>query len=313
MAHEYFHLWNIKRIRPTALGPFDYDNENYTHALWVAEGWTSMYDNHILRRAGLSDAATYLGEVAADFNYTVNTPGTRIQSLAEASYDAWIKYYRPNENSVNTQASYYVKGAAIATLLNLSILHFTNGQKSLDDVMGLLYERYYKQLQRGYTDAELQAAVEAVAGRSMEDFFSRYVWGTETPDFDTYLAYVGCRLTDANAGRNLAFIGAGFSKSGEKWVVSSLLRDSPAWNTDLSTGDELLAINGQPVGQEPGRLLEGLPAGQPLRLQLRQNGQLRELSLTPVLTPQKAYRIEQLAAASPRQVRLYKKWLWLED
>ena len=254
----------------------------------------------------------YLSEVAADFNYTVNTPGARVQSLTEASYDAWIKYYRPNENSVNTQASYYVKGAAIATLLNLSILHATNGQKSLDEVMRLLYDWYYLKARRGYTDAELQQAVEAVAGHSMADFFQAYVWGTQTPDFDRFLAYVGCRLIDANAGRNLPFTGVNLGRSGEKWVVSGLLRDSPAWDSGLSSGDEIVSVDGVPLTQLS-QWTAAQQVGRPLALQVRQNGQLRPLTLLPVLTPQKAYRIERLPTPSPQQQQLYTKWLWITD
>jgi predicted metalloprotease with PDZ domain len=111
VAHEHFHLWNVKRLRPIALGPFDYDTENYTTNLWIAEGFTAYYQNMILRYAGLSTPKGYLGDMAGDINTVENQPGTKVQPLSESSFDAWIKSYRPNENSYNTGISYYDKGA----------------------------------------------------------------------------------------------------------------------------------------------------------------------------------------------------------
>jgi len=123
VAHEHFHLWNVKRLRPIALGPFDYDNENYTTDLWIAEGFTTYYQNMIIRRTNLYPPDNYLGALAGDINYCANQPGNKVQSLADASYDAWIKYYRPNENSVNTNISYYNKGAIMALMFDLQIIN----------------------------------------------------------------------------------------------------------------------------------------------------------------------------------------------
>ena len=163
LAHEYFHLWNVKRIRPIALGPFDYENENYTHNLWFSEGITSYYADVINLRTKMVSPDAYLSDLAKDIAGVENTPGTQIESAASASWDAWIKYYRPNENSRNSTVSYYDKGALLGGILNMWIIQNTNGAKCLDDVFQLLYKNYFLKQGRGFTDAELENAFSTVA------------------------------------------------------------------------------------------------------------------------------------------------------
>ena len=145
VSHEFFHLWNVKRIRPDALGPFDYTQENYTKMLWVAEGITDYYADVALRRAGLISEGEYLSATARAIQTLQNTPGRLVQSAEESSFDSWIKYYRQDENSVNSQVSYYEKGALLGLLLDLEIRKRSGGAKSLDDVMRYLYTEYFKQ------------------------------------------------------------------------------------------------------------------------------------------------------------------------
>jgi len=183
LAHEYFHLWNVKRIRPIALGPFDYENENYTHNLWFSEGITSYYADVINLRTKMVAPDAYLSDLAKDIAGVENTPGTQIESAASASWDAWIKYYRPNENSRNSTVSYYDKGALLGGILNMWIIQKTNGAKCLDDVFQLLYKNYYLKQGRGFTDAELENAFSTVAGTSAAGFFKDYIYGVKTPDY----------------------------------------------------------------------------------------------------------------------------------
>ena len=142
MAHEFFHLWNVKRIRPDALGPFDYTKENYTKLLWVAEGITDYYADIALRRAGLISDKDFLAGRAKAIQDLQETPGRLVQSAEESSFDTWIKYYRQDENSVNSQVSYYDKGAILGLLLDLEIRKRSAGAKSLDDVMRYLYTSF---------------------------------------------------------------------------------------------------------------------------------------------------------------------------
>ena len=163
VAHEYFHVWNVKRIRPDALGPFDYENENYTRLLWVAEGGTAYYEGVLVQRAGLMTAEDFLAGKATQIQALQNRPGRFETSLEESSFDAWIKFYRPDENAVNNQISYYDKGEVVNFLLDLEIRKASNGAKSLDDVMRFLYTDFYKK-NKNYTPADFQKATEAAAG-----------------------------------------------------------------------------------------------------------------------------------------------------
>ncbi|GAB3815859.1 PDZ domain-containing protein [Pontibacter rugosus] len=215
VAHEYFHLWNVKRLRPEALGPFNYNQENYTTLLWVSEGITSYYDDLIVRRAGFTTPDRYLAVVAGSINSVENTPGNKIQSVAEASFDAWIKYYRRTENSNNAEVSYYTKGGVLGHLLNMEVMEATKGEKSLDDVMKLMYQRYYKNLKRGFKETEFKEAIEKVSGRNMDKFFQDYVHGTKTPAYNEYFDAAGLQLVNTNEGSNAINWGLQLSCQGE--------------------------------------------------------------------------------------------------
>ncbi len=309
VAHEYFHLWNVKRIRPKALGPFDYENENYTHLLWVSEGFTAYYDDYLVRRAGITTPDAFLGIVASNFSYIENTPGSRHQSAAEASFDAWIKYYRPTENSNNSSISYYNKGGVVATILDLEIMQSTKGEKSLDDVMKYLYQEYYKKQQRGFTDDEMQKAVELVAGKSMEDFFKKYVWGTEAVDYGKFLAYAGLQLSDRYANRPDAFLGANVSNQGGKLNVTSVHRDGPAYKSGIYVNDEIIAIDQYRVSGDLNSALATKKAGDKVKVTIARNGTIDVIETTLVRNPMVSYQISRVASPTPEQTKVYKKWL----
>ena len=309
VSHEYFHLWNVKRIRPKALGPFDYENENYTHMLWVAEGLTAYYDDFILRRANLISTDKYLGIIASNIGATENTPGAKIQPLAEASFDAWIKFYRPTENSNNSTVSYYTKGAVTGMLLDLEIMNATDGQKCLDDVLRCLYAEYYKKQQRGFTDAEFQQAVEKMAGKSMGSFFTSYVSGTETPDYKKYLGYAGLTITDLNADRHDPFLGLGSRNDNGRLTVTSVQRNSPAQNAGIYINDEIIAVDNQRAGQDLSGLLAGKKPGDKVKVLISRTGILETIEVTLARNPSVNYVIEPDAKATPAQTALRKKWL----
>ncbi len=171
VAHEYFHLWNVKRLRPFALTNYDYTQEQHTNLLWIFEGFTSYYDELLLTRAGFVDDNYYLNTLSGNISSAENKKGRHIQPVTEASFDAWIKAYRPNENSGNTTVSYYGQGSVYAAMIDLMIIEATDSKKNLDDVMRYLYQEYYKNKKRGYKDEEFQAAVEQIAGKSFDSFF----------------------------------------------------------------------------------------------------------------------------------------------
>ncbi|WP_233254009.1 M61 family metallopeptidase [Hymenobacter sedentarius] len=307
-AHEYFHLWNVKRIRPVALGPFDYDKENYTHMLWVSEGMTEYYSKLLNERAGLLSRDEYLGKLANAITEVENTPGNRVQSAAESSFDAWIKYYRPNENAVNTQISYYSKGDLIGTWLDLNIAEATKGGKHLDDVFRLLYDTYYKKAGRGFTDKEFQDAVATVAGRRYDEFFQNSVYGTKPIDFATALGYAGLTLSSAPLSTS-GTIGAAFSNRSGKLLVTSVLRDRAAWNTGLNVNDEILLINGAAPTEETAKSLLGGPVGSELKLQVRRDGLNRDITLKMQPNPDLKYQVQPAASPTAAQQLVLERWL----
>ena len=307
VAHEYFHLWNVKRIRPVALGPFNYDQENYTHMLWVSEGMTEYYSKQILARAGVLTRDEYLGRLGNTITEVENTPGNRIQSAAESSFDAWIKSYRPNENSNNTQISYYPKGDLIGTWLDLNIVQATNGKKHLDDVMRLLYDLYYLKAKRGFTDQEYQDAVATVAGRRFDSFFQNSVYSTQPIDFATALGYAGLSITTTPATQGT--LGASFSNRSGKLLVAAVARDGAAWTTGLSATDEIVLINGAAPSEETVKALAGGPVGSEVTLQVRRDGQLRDIKLKMLADPDRKFTIQPMASPTPAQQAVLAKWL----
>jgi len=194
LTHEYFHHYNVKRIRPLELGPFDYDKENRTNLLWLSEGLSVYYEYMVVKRAGLTDEQTLLHDFENNINTYENDPGRFYQSLAQASYQTWSDGPFGNQGKDGDKAiSYYEKGPVVGLLLDFAIRHATGNKKSLDDVMRFLYWHYYKGLQRGLTDAELQEACESIAGTSLTSLFD-YVYTTRELDYATYLAYAGLKL-----------------------------------------------------------------------------------------------------------------------
>ncbi|HEX5871171.1 MAG TPA: PDZ domain-containing protein, partial [Longimicrobium sp.] len=192
-AHELFHAWNGKRIRPAALGPFDYTRENYTRDLWVVEGITTYYTDLLLRRAGIIPEGRYLEKLAESISKFQTLPGRAVQPLADASFDTWIKFYRPDSNTPNATISYYQKGALVAMLLDLTIRGGTGNERSLDDVLRVLWERYGAR-DEGFPEGAVEAVAEEVAGFSLRDFFDRTLRSTGELDYDAALAAVGLRL-----------------------------------------------------------------------------------------------------------------------
>lgn len=193
-AHEHFHAWNVKRLRPAELGPFDYDGETYTGSLWVSEGITSYYDDLLVHRAGLSTRDEYLRDLSKSLRAVHKTPGRRVQTLEAASFDTWIKYYQPDENTPNSAISYYTKGAMVGFLLDARIRRATGGEGSLDDVMRLAWERFGPE--RGFTPAEFEALATEVAGEDLTSFFDRAVRSTEELDLAPALQWLGLRVIE---------------------------------------------------------------------------------------------------------------------
>jgi predicted metalloprotease with PDZ domain len=199
IAHEYFHHYNVKRIRPFELGPFDYDAGNRTNLLWISEGLTVYYEYLILKRAGLANAETLLADFNGNLNSVEKNPGRHYQSLQQSSYSTWSDGpFGTQGNEPGKSISYYDKGPIVGLLLDFEIRNATQNKKSLDDVMRMLYWKYYKKEHRGFTEAEFQVTCEQTAGISLTNFFE-YVYTTKELDYEKYLAYGGLKIEDQNS------------------------------------------------------------------------------------------------------------------
>jgi predicted metalloprotease with PDZ domain len=256
VAHEYFHLWNVKRIRPVELGPFNYDSENYTSLLWVMEGFTSYYDELILRRTGFYTEEEFLAKLQSSINYVEGTPGSRVQPVAHASFDAWVKAYRPNENSSNTTMTYYSRGSVLASVIDAMIITETDGKKCLDHFLQQLYTTYYEGLKRGFSEAEFKMELAKFVGKNMDEFFAKYVDGTEIIPYKEYYTPVGLNVQDITT--NNPSFGASVREEGGKVIVKSVRFGSSAEDAGISVGDEIIGCNGYRVDQA---MFEGMMSG----------------------------------------------------
>lgn len=296
VSHEFFHTWNVKRLRPAELGPFDYERENYTESLWFAEGVTTYYGPLMVRRAGLISDEALLADLSRTISQVQTTPGRLAQSLAEASFDAWIKYYRPHENSTNTTISYYTKGCLVAWILDARLRRATGGEKSLDEVIRLAQARFSGE--RGFMPGELFALIESVAAVDVRPLVNE---ATEL-DYAEALDWFGLRFADPPAAK--PWLGIQM-KSG---TIESILRDSPAHRSALSVGDELIAMNGYRVSAENlDKLLAA--AGAAVTITYARRGRLHEAAVAIEPEPRRVWQLEIQPEATPDQRRNFAQWL----
>jgi predicted metalloprotease with PDZ domain len=304
LAHEYFHLWNVKRIRPKSLGPFDYENENYTHNLWLSEGMTSYYSGVILQRMGKISNQGYANRIAAEISSVENTPGNHLESAAEASWDAWIKYYRPNENSRNQTVSYYDKGMLLGHVLNAWIIKSTQGQKSIDDVFKFLYQAYYKKLNRGFTDAELEDAFTRVAGTSAKPIFESYIYGVQTPDYKNLFNDFGFTWSNTNEGKSIPYLG--FTVLAGK--ITSVYRGASAYMYGLNVGDEIVSAN-KTNFESMDKLLADKKVGDTILFSVKRDGLERSFVIPVQQSPLSAFSLTDQKSLTENQKKLRLKWL----
>jgi predicted metalloprotease with PDZ domain len=318
VAHEFFHLWNVKRIRPDALGPFDYTQENYTKNLWVAEGITDYYADVALRRAGLISEDDFLDAAARSFQGLQNTPGRLVQSAEEASFDAWIKYYRQDENSINSQVSYYDKGAILGLLLDLEIRKRSDGRKSLDDVMRYLYTEFFKK-DRNYTPADFQKTAELMAGSSLEEFFARYVRGKDELDYNAALAAAGLTLDRGVTMVNgkpveRAVLGAELEQNQDRLLVKNVRAGAPAYEQGLNAGDQIVAMDNMRVTRDSliARLAQKKP-GDLINLTIFRFDDLSTLLIKLGARTEGTYSIKPLPTQTEQQKQIYRAWLGVKS
>lgn len=317
VAHEFFHLWNVKRIRPDMLGPFDYEREVYTTLLWVMEGFTSYYDTIVPCRAKLFTPDKYLKKMAERIQKYEEKPGRKRQSLSESSFDTWIKLYQPNENSTNCQMSYYEKGELVGMCLDLEIRRRTGNRRSLDDVMRLLY-RDYGRKGEGFPEGEFKRTCERVGG-NLDRFFRDLVDGVVDIPWNRYLDVVGLTLEKEPrkpeegepVRKARAWLGVGTSKSAGTLSIASVVEDGPAWKAGLSAKDEVIAIDGLKLSADDfERRIEEDAPGERARFTIFRSGYLREIPVAFGAKENVTWAIRRVKSPSSVQKKIYESWLW---
>lgn len=311
VSHEQFHAWNVKRLRPIELGPFDYENEVHTESLWVVEGITSYYADLIVRRADLSTTEEYLEALSRQIRGLQTTPGRQVQPVALASYDAWIKYYRADENSPNTSVSYYTKGAVIGFLLDMRIRAATGGRNSLDDLMRLAYERFSGA--RGYTPEEFRALGGEVAGVDLSAWFARALDSTEELDYDEALEWLGLEFpedADETEDDEEGWIGLVTRIVNGRRLVAQVRRNTPGYVAGFNVGDEMLGINDYRVlPAEWNDRVSQTPPGTGISVLVSRRGALMRLAVTVGSQPSEHWDLAPVAEASAAQERQRESWL----
>lgn len=310
LCHEHFHAFNVKRLRPKELGPFDYQQENYTRALWVVEGITCYYDTYHLRTAGLISAGRYLQLLEGHIKNLMKVPGRELHSLEEASFDAWIKFYRPDENTRNSSVSYYLKGELVVWLMDLWIRDQSDGERTMADVMRKLWADYYLTEDKGFEPGAVEVAVSEVAQADASDFFRRFIRGTDEIAWEEFLTPFGLEL-EAQGGEEESWIGLeAKALAGDRRQVSFIYRESPAETAGIYVGDEIVAIDGWSVrGQKIDRILGRTRPDERSLFHLIRRGRLKEVEVTHGEAPPKTYRIKRLDDASERALMLLEGWL----
>ncbi|MCA3220073.1 MAG: M61 family metallopeptidase [Burkholderiales bacterium] len=312
-SHEYFHSWNVKRIKPAAFVPYDLTQENYTRLLWAFEGFTSYYDDLTLARAGLMTEAQYLDAVATTMTTVLQRSGRLKQSVAESSFDAWIKYYRQDENAPNSVVSYYQKGSLVALALDLTIRAATQGRKSLDDAMRLLWKQC-KAAGADYAGVDedgILAAAEEATGLKLARQLREWTEGTRDPDFAQLFAPFGIRVERRAAldKPHLALLGCKIATSGEA-KLDNVFDGLPAQAAGLSGGDVLIALDGLRVTTgNIDKLLARYQPGEAVELHAFRRDELMTFALKLGTQPPPKIALVVDPNAGRRAETLRRRWL----
>ena len=308
-SHEYFHLWNVKRLRPIELGPFDYEREAHPRSLWIAEGVTDYYADLLNRRAELTTPEEYLSLLSSAIRTLQTTPGRLTQSAEMASFDAWIKHYRSDENSVNSAISYYTKGAVLGFLLDAQVRAATNGAKSLDDVMRLAFARYSGD--KGFTPEQFRQAASEVAGVDLAPWFKRSLETTEELDYGPALEWFGLEFRQPVARLDPpAWLGAKTKIDAGRLLVENVPRGTPAIDAGLNPGDEIVAIDDfRVLPDQLDKRLESYKPGQKVTLLVARREELKRLSVTLGEESPDRWTLGQRRDASPEQRARLGAWL----
>lgn len=307
VSHEYFHLWNVKRIKPIELSDFDYNNENYTSLLWFSEGFTSYFDDLIIKRAGIYTNSEYVSVLNDLINRLLQLPGRHYQTVEESSFDAWTKFYRKHENSNNQQISYYVKGAQLALALDLQIRKNTNHEKSLDDLLRMLWDDYKKDNSAGFTKEIIISYCNEIGG-DLSDIFHEFLETTNEVDYNKYLNYAGLRLRFGDTNRPTLDMDI---KEDKGLFICGFVKDKgAAYRSGIMVGDEIISINDYRVtSSNISKRLKNLIVGQELEFLISRDERLLKKKLIVLPSKEDIVKLEFIENPSQEQVTFINNWL----
>ena len=307
ISHEYFHNFNVKRIRPIALGPFDYETENLTDMLWVSEGLTVYYENIVLVRAGLMTPEQYLEEMQSAMTRFENAPGHRYMSAAESSQETWGGAGFGGDRK--TTMSYYDNGAMLGAMLDLKIRAMSRNARSLDDVMRSLYRKYYREKKRGFTDTEFREECERAAGGPLTEVME-YAASSKDVDYAKYFALAGLEVKAAAEDAPGAFLGLDTRTDGGKLFVTGTSAGSPAEAAGLARGDQILEVDGVPAATKilSDQLAAKAP-GDKIKLRYSRGDKAQDVEITLAKNTKVAYSIARIPNPDPLQAAILKDWL----
>ena len=305
VAHEFFHLWNVKRIRPAVLGPFDYTREVHTRLLWMSEGITSYYGDLLLERAGIDMPQEYLSRMAGVIDSLEHSPGRQMMSAEEASWNAWFR----SDNAENNTISYYTKGELIALLLDIEIRARTKNQKSLDDVMRYLMEAYANKGIGLPEDAFLKG-LESVVGSDFHEFYEAAVQGRKQLDYNRYVKQAGLSV-EVQLQPATIYLGIEFEPGeGNFPRLKRVAPNSPAERARLDAGDVLVAMNDERLTFENFRSrLHAHSIGETIKLTVLRNQRLLNLNIVPVEFQEERWQLNEIPRPTPEQLQLRNAWL----
>jgi predicted metalloprotease with PDZ domain len=319
-AHEFFHLWNVKRLRPAALGPFDYTRENYTRSLWFAEGITQYYSYLFLLHSGLWTREQFLDRFANEISTLEGEPGKGLMSAESSSFSAWFFDRAPQmqeTNFSNAIISYYNKGALLGMLLDLEIRARTQGRKCLLDVMRSMYEKFYESPGtsyygpgRGFEEDDVVLALNSTTGSDFSTFFESDVRGTGDLPYQETLALGGLRLRQDTPADALPYLGATVQPENRGARIVGIIPGSPADRAGLSRDDLLIDVDDQSLATEDlGTRLKAYPPGAEVLITVQRHGRRERITVTLGPKVHGLYSIEPLPSAQPEQVAIREAWL----
>ncbi|MEO8513045.1 MAG: PDZ domain-containing protein [Ignavibacteria bacterium] len=308
ISHEFFHTWNVKQLKPKGITPYDFTKENYTSELWIAEGGTSYYDGLMLVRTGQMSVEEFFKEITRGADDERRRPGNKIQSVAESSFDAWVKFWKRSQNTYYSESDYYSKGSYVSLVLDMEIRNSSRNKYSLDDVFRYMFKKFPLD-KKGYTNEDYRKACEKYAGKSLKQFFDDYVFGVVTIEWEKYLSYAGLELTHSDSVVT-PVVGLLCKKSENKIIVEEVISGSSAEKAGMLSGDEIIACDGNRLSyEEIEKKIKELKTGDKVNFTIFRNNKLSEVKLSLEEIKLSNYQLAKIQDPNPLQKKIYESWL----